>query len=91
MYEFHYKRLGKKKIETSPVLVLDSFTASRSKSYTFSYNNPNGIIQRAKQKGIENAHKCEDYKNSLFMSETTNPTNYSIRSNLHQLSVEKQN
>ena len=68
-------------------IVLDSVTALRSKSYMFSYNN----IQRAKQKGIQKAPKCEDYKNSLLMSETTNATNYSIRSNLHQLSVEKQN
>ena len=42
--------IGKMKIETSPVLVLDSFTALRSKSYTFSYNS---IIQKAKQKGIQ--------------------------------------
>ena len=34
------------KIETSPSLVLDSFTASRSKSYSFSYNS----VQKAKQK-----------------------------------------
>ena len=79
------------KIETSPVLVLDSFTALRSKPYNFSYNKPNGIIQRAKQKGIQKAPKCEDYKKSLFMSETTSATKYSIRSNLHQLLVEKQN
>ena len=42
--------IGKMKIETSPVLVLDSFTALRSKSYTFSYDS---IIQKAKQKGIQ--------------------------------------
>ena len=29
------------KIETSPILVLDTFTALRSKSYSFSYNNNN--------------------------------------------------
>ena len=29
--------------------------------------------------------------NSLFMSETTNATNYSIRSSLHQLTVQYQN
>ena len=82
------KVIGKMKIETSPVLVLDSCTALRSKSYTFSYNI---IIQKAKQKVIQKAPKCKDYKNSLFMSETTNATNCSIHSNLHQLSVEKQN
>ena len=41
------KVIGKVKIETSPVLVLDTFTALRSKSYSFSYNR---IIQEAKQK-----------------------------------------
>ena len=60
------------KIETSPVLVLDSFTALRSKLYTFSYEN----IQKAKQKEIQKANKCEAYKSSLFMSETTNATKY---------------
>ena len=53
------------KIETSPVLVLDSFTALRSKSYSFSYNS----IQKAKQKGIQKAPECEDYTRCLFMSE----------------------
>ena len=80
------KVIGKKS-ETSPVLVLDSFTALRSKSYSFSYNN----VQKSKQKGLQNAPECEDYTRCLFMSETTSATNYSIRSNLHKLSVEKQN
>ena len=80
------------KIGTSPVLVLDSFTALRSKSYIFSYNKskPTVIIQKAKKRNTK-ARQCEDYNNSLFMSETTNATNYSIRSNLNQLSVVKQN
>ena len=82
------KVVGKMKIETSPVLVLDTFTALRSKSYSFSYNK---IIQKAKQKGIQKAPKCEHYKNSLFNSETSSSTNISIRSNLHNLTVEKQN
>ena len=81
------KVIGKMKIETSPVLVLDSFTALRSKSYSFSYNN----VQKSKQKGIQNAPECEDYTRCLFMSETTSATNYSIGSNLHKLSVEKEN
>ena len=81
------KVIGKMKIETSPVLVLDSSTASRSKSYSFSYNGS----QKAKQKRIKNAPECEDYTRCLFMSETTSATNYSIRSNLHKLKVEKQN
>ena len=84
------KVIGKMKIETSPVLVLDTFTALRSKSYSFSYNNPNGIIQKAKQKGIQKAPKCEEYQNSLFNSETSSSTNISIRSNLHNLTVEQQ-
>ena len=84
------KVIGKMKIETSPVLVLDTFTALRSKSYSFSYNNNNNI-QKAKQKGIQNAPKCEEYQNSLFNSETSSSTNISIRSNLHNLTVEKQN
>ena len=55
LYDPIEKVIGKMKIETSPVLVLDSFTALRSKSYAFSYNDLNGtqsasgIIQRAKQ------------------------------------------
>ena len=60
------KGIEKMKIETSPVLVTVSFTALRSKSYTFSYNN----IQKAKQKGIQKAPTCEDRKNSLFMTDT---------------------
>ena len=65
------KVIGKMKIETSPVLVLDSFTALRSKSYSFSYNG----FQKAKQKAIQKAPKCEDYTQCLFMSETTSATN----------------
>ena len=93
------KIIGKLKIETSQVLVLDGFQILQSKSYSFSFNNnPNGtqsysgIIRKAKQKRIKSAPECEDYINSLFMSETTSPTIYYwIRSILHQLSVKKQN
>ena len=42
------KGIGKMKIETSPVLVLDNLTPLRSNSYSFSY----GIINKAKQKRI---------------------------------------
>ena len=60
----------------------------RSKLYSFSYNrNP----QKSKQKGIQKAPECEDYTRCLFMSETTSATNFSIRSNLHNITVEKQN
>ena len=81
------KVMGETKIGKSPVLVLDSFTAFRSMSYCFSYQRReayidlNGVVQKAKQKGIQNAPECEDYINSLFMSETTSATKYSIRSN----------
>ena len=68
------KVIGKMKIETSPVLVLDTFTALRSKSYSFSYNS----IQKAKQEGIQNAPKCEHYKSSLFNSETSSSTKYQL-------------
>ena len=82
------------KIETSLVLVLDSFTILQSKSFSFSFERreaqDNPIVQEAKQKNTK-APKCQDYKNSLFMSETTNATNYSIRSKLQQLSVGKKN
>ena len=80
------KVIGKMKIETSPVLVLDSLIALRSKSYSFGYNS----IQKAKQKGIQKAPKCDEDQNSLFNSETSSSTNISIRSNLHNLTVEKQ-
>ena len=75
------------KIETSPVLVLDSSTAKRSKSYSFSYND----IRKSKRKGIQNDPECEDYTHCLVLSESTIATNYSIRTILHKLSVEKQN
>ena len=79
------------KSETSPVLVLDSFTALRSKLSSFNYIIVQKATQKSKQKGIPNAPECEDYTRCLFMSETTSATNYSKRSNLHLLSVEKQN
>ena len=92
------KVLGKMKIETSPVLVLDSFVALRSKSYSFSYNSiPNGtqsasgIVEKATQKGIQHTPKYTDCINSLFNSQTSSSTNISIRSKLHNLTVEKQN
>ena len=43
------KFVGKMKIETSPVIILDSFTALRSKSHCFSYAN----IEKGRQKGIQ--------------------------------------
>ena len=80
------KVTGKMKIETSPVLVLDNFVALRSKSYAYSYE----ALQISKQKGIQKSPKKESYIISSFNSETTTATNYSIRSNAHNLPVQKQ-
>ena len=44
------KVIGKMETETSPVLVLDSFTALRSKSYSSSYNNVCGAKQKVETK-----------------------------------------
>ena len=92
------KVIGKMKIETSPVLVLHNFVALRSKSYSFSYHSiPNGtqstsgIVEKAKQKGIQHTPKYADYINSLINSQTSSSTNISIRSKLHNLTAEKQN
>ena len=60
----------------------------RSKLYSFSYNRNS---QKSNKKGIQKATECEDYTRCLFMSESTSATNYSIRSNLHNITVEKQN
>ena len=73
--------IGKMKIETSPVLVLDSFRALRSKSYAYSY----GATQISKQKRIQKSPKKESYFNSLFNSETTTATIYA-----HNLTVQEQ-
>ena len=53
------------KIETCSVLVLDTFTALQSKSNRMRYI-PNGVIQDAKQKGIQKAPECEDYVRCLI-------------------------
>ena len=58
----------------------------RSKSYSFSY----GTTQKSKQKGIQHTPPYSQFINSLFNSETTTETNYSIRSNTHNLTVQKQ-
>ena len=76
------------KIETSPVLVLDTFKALRSKTYYISYNS---ISEKTKQEGIQRAPDCEEYEPSLINSKTTLTTNFSIRSNLHQLTVQCHN
>ena len=43
------KVIGKKKIETSPIIELDNFVALRSKSYSFSY----GATQKLRQKTVQ--------------------------------------
>ena len=80
------KVIGKMKIETTPIFKLDNFEASRSKPYSFSYKD----IQKAKQKGKHHTPQNTECINSLFNSQTTTATNYSIRSDAHNLSVQKQ-
>ena len=81
------KVIGKMKIETSPIIELDNFVALRSKSYSSSYKT----IQKSKQKGIQHTPSYTQFINSLFNSQTTTATNYSIRSDTHSLTVQKQN
>ena len=89
------KVIGKMKIETSPIIELDNFIALRSKSYSFSYGASQAAAQKSvqisKQKGIQHTPIYSQFINSLFNSETTTATNYSIRSNAHNLTVQKQN
>ena len=89
------KVIGKMKIETSPIIELDNFVALRSKSYSFSYGSTiqkatQKLTQKSKQKGIQHTPIYSQFINSLFNSETTTATNYSIRSNAHNLTVQKQ-
>ena len=84
------KVIGKMKIGTSPIIELDNFEALRSKSYSFSYKNAQRTVQKSKQKGIQHTPIYSQFINSLFNSETTTATNYSIRSNAHSLTVQKQ-
>ena len=84
------KVIGKMKIETSPIIELDNFVALRSKSYSFSYGATQSTVQKSKQKGIQHTPPYTQFINSLFNSETTTATNYSIRSIAHNLAVQKQ-
>ena len=84
------KVIGKMIIETSPIIELDNFIALRSKSYSFSYKNAQKTVQKSKQKGIQHTPIASQFINSLFNSETTSATNYSFRSNAHNLTVQKQ-
>ena len=80
------------KKETSPIIELDNFVALRSKSYAFSFANMQSTFgkENSEQKGIQKSPKKESYINSLFNSQTTTATNYSIRSDAHNLTVQKQ-
>ena len=80
------KFIGKMKIGTSPIIELDNVVSLRSKSYAYSFANK----ENSKQKGIQKSSKKERYFNSLFNSQTTTATNYSIRSNAPNLTVQKQ-
>ena len=66
----------------------------RSKSYSFSYGatqkTVQKVTQKAKQKGIQHTPPYTQFINSLFNSETTTATNYSIRSSAHNLPVQRQ-
>ena len=70
----------------------------RSKSYSFSYKSAQEatqrtvqkVTQKAKRKGIQHTPPYTQFINSLFNSVTTTETIYSIRSNAHNLTVQKQ-
>ena len=47
-------------------------------------------LQKAKQKGLQHTLQNKPFINSLFNSQTTTATNYSIRSDAHNLTVQKQ-
>ena len=82
--------IGKMKIETSPTIESDNFVALRSKSYSFSYGATQKTVQKSKQKGIQHTLPYTQFINSLFNSETTTATNYSVRSDPHNLTAQKQ-
>ena len=82
--------LGKMKRETSPIIELDNFVALISKSYSFSYKDMQSDIQKAKQKGIQHTPQNKQSIDSIFNSRTATESNYSIRSDAHILTVQKQ-
>ena len=84
------RKLGKMKIETSPAIELDNLVALRSKSCSFIYKDMQSDIQKAKQKGIQRTPLNKHFISSLFDSQTTTATNYSIRSDANILTVQKQ-
>ena len=66
----------------------------RCKSYSFSYGATQKLtqktVQKSKQKGIQHTPPYTQFIIPLFNSETTTATNYSIRSDAHNLTVQKQ-
>ena len=88
------KVIEKMKIETSPIIELDNIVALRSKSYSFSYGATPQLtqktVQKSKQKGIQHTPPYTQFIKSLFNSETTTATKYSIRSDAPNLTVQKQ-
>ena len=66
------------------------FITLRSKSYAY-LRDDDGIVSKNKQKGIQEKINIEEYKKSLYNSSTSMLTNVSIRSNYHNLTVQKQN
>ena len=77
------KVIGKFKIETLPYFSIDEFICLRAKSYSFSVSEK----EISKQKGIQKLNSLNEYKNCLFNNTTTNQTNFSIRSENHNLKV----
>ena len=88
------KVIGKMKIETSPIIEVDKFVALRSKSYSFSHGATQeatqSTVKKSKRNGIQHTPPYTEFIKSLFISETTTATNYSIRSDAHNLTVQKQ-
>ena len=79
LYEItNEKVIGKMKIEISPIIELDNFVALRSNSYAYSFTR-SVEIENSTQKRIQKSPKKESYFISLFNSQTTAATNYSIR------------
>ena len=66
----------------------------RSKSYSFSYQATQEAtqkaVQKSKQNGIQHTPQNKQFINSLFNFQTTTATNYSIRSDANNLTVQKQ-
>ena len=80
------KVIGKFKIETLPYFSIDEFICLRAKSYSYSFSDK----EISKQKGVQKLDSLKEYKNCLLNNQTTNQTNFSIRSENHNLRVVSQ-